>query len=300
MRKIIPLTMIVACCLIAQAGCERFIGPAMLEDEMAFKGEALPAPAPAQMARAGFTGAEPEGGVELGKAAFEQKIIRSAEIRIKVGDVEDAAKDAREIVEAMGGMVTDTSSYEDDAGNKAMRVTLKVPSDKLDEALGKLSELGEVRAEDIRAEDVTEQYVDLEARLNNAKRLEKRMMALLEDKDAKLEDIIKVEKELGRVREQIESMEARKRYYDSRVSMSTVEVVFYEPRGFGRGIFEPISGLFQRSLAAFTASIALLIVFVSAAVPWVALLILMGWFFLRFLRMYIRHRRAMKAKREHK
>lgn len=300
MRKIILLMTILITCLVTQAGCERFTRPGALDDEIAFKGESMPSPAQPMMARAGFTGAAAEAEPAPSEGAFEQKIIRSADIRIKVRCVVTASEEAKEIVEGMGGMVTNTSAYEDDAGNKAMRVTLKVPSEKLDEALEKLAGLGEVKEEDIRAKDVTEQYVDLEARLKNAKRLERRLQTLLEDKKAKLEDVIKIEKELGRVREKIESMDARKRYFDSRVSMSTIEVVFFEPRGFGRGIFEPISGLFQRSLAAFTTSIAFLIIFVSAAVPWVALLILMGWFFLRFLRMWIRHKRAMKAKKEHR
>lgn len=302
MRKIILLTTIMAACLVAQAGCEKFITKPDFEGEMVYKAEGLGAPAPApMMAGRGFAAADTAVESEAApQGAIEQKIIRSAEIRIKVGCVKTASEDARTIVEKMGGMVTNTSAYEDDAGNKAMRVTLKVPSDKLDAALEKLAELGEIREEDIRAQDVTEQYVDLEARLANARRLEARLIQLLNERNAKLEDIIKIEKELGRVRENIESMTARKRYFDSRVSMSTIEAVFYEPRGFGRGIFEPISGLFQRSLSAFTTSIAFLIVFVSAAVPWATLLFFMGWLSLRGLRLWIRHRRALKAKKEKK
>jgi hypothetical protein len=251
------------------------------------------------MARGGFAGAAPEAEAEDSTANItDQKIIRSADIRIQVGDAERAADQARTIVEDMGGMVTNSSASEDDAGNKSMRMTLKVPSEKLDDALAKLATLGEVRQEDINSTDVTEQYVDLEARLGNAKRLEKRLLELLDNKAAKLEDVIKVEKELGRVRENIESMVARKRYFDNRVNLATVEAVLFEPRGFGRGIFDPISGLFQRSLATFTASIAVLIVFVSAAIPWFILFIAMGWVFLRMLRMWLRHKRAMKAKKE--
>lgn len=299
MRKIALLSILFISCLIMQAGCEQFSSKQELDDVVAYKSAALPQPAPARVG-AGFAGAAAEAEAGVSEEAYEQKIIRSADIRIKVRCVKSASADARKIVEEMGGIVANTSAYEDDAGNKAMRVTLKVPSDKLDEAIAKLSELGDVKEEDIRAKDVTEQYVDLEARLGNAKRLEQRLIALLGDRKAKLEDIIKIEKELGRVRERIESMQARKRYYDSRISMSTIEVVFYEPKGFGRGIFDPISGLLQRSLTAFTASIAVLIIVVSAAIPWVALLIVMVWFFLRMLRLWLRHKRAMKAKREKK
>jgi hypothetical protein len=299
MRKIAILSILFVACLIMQAGCDQFSSKQDLDDVVAYKSAAVPRAAPAPMGR-GFSGAAAEPESDVSEAAYEQKVIRSAEIRIKVSCVKSASEDARKIVEGMGGMVTNTSAYEDDAGNKAMRVTLKVPSEKLDDALAKLSELGDVKEGDIRAKDVTEQYVDLEARLGSAKRLEQRLISLLGDRKAKLEDIIKIEKELGRVRERIESMQARKRYYDSRISMSTIEVVFYEPKGFGRGIFDPISGLVQRSLTAFTASIAVLIIVVSAAVPWAALLIVLGWFFLRLLRLWLRHKRAMKAKKEKK
>jgi len=299
MRKIALLSILFVSCLIVQAGCEQLGSKAELDNTLAYKSSALPHPAPAPMAR-GFTGAAAEQASDVSEGAFEQKIIRSADIRIKVGDVKGASEKARKIVEEMGGMVTNTSAYEDDAGNKAMGVTLKVPSEKLDEAIAKLSELGEVKEENVRAKDVTEQYVDLEARLANARRLEKRMIALLEEKKSRLEDVINIEKELGRVRENIESMQARKRYYDSRISMSTIEIVFFEPKGFGRGIFDPISGLLQRSLTAFTASIAALIIVLSAAIPWIALLMVVGWLSLRALRLWLRHKRAMKAKKEHK
>lgn len=300
MRKFIVLAVLMATCTAVSTGCDRFTKGGSLDDDISFKDAAMPAPAPMR-ARAGFTGAAMEAEVAgNSQGVIEQKLIRSAEIKIKVRCIVTASEEARQIVEGMGGIVTNTSAYEDDAGNKAMRVTLKVPSKKLDEALEKLAGLGEVKAEDVRTKDVTEQYVDLEARLSNAKRLERRLQTLLEDKKAKLEDVIKIEKELGRVREKIESMEARKRYFDSRVSMSTIEIVFYEPRGFGRGIFEPISGLFQRSLAAFTASIAVLIIVVSAAIPWAILFVIAGWLSLRLLRTWLRHKRAMKAKREKK
>ncbi len=301
MRKIILLSLLVAAVTALGSGCDRMLHEKGSGDAQRFEAEAMSPPA-AMRARAGFAGApapEPESA-PISDAAIEQKIIRSAELRIKVGDVENAADDAQKIVEGLGGMVTNTSIYEDNSGNKAMRMTLKVPSEKLDEALGALSKIGEVKEEDIRSRDVTEEYVDLDARLKNAKRLEARLIKLLDTPNAKLEDIVKIEKELGRVREQIESMEGRKRYYDSRISLSTVEIVFFEPQGFGRGIFEPISGLLQRSLSAFTSSIALLIVFVSAAVPWAILLIVMGWISLRALRLWLRHKRAMKAKKEQK
>lgn len=288
----LPMLLLLLVC--ASTGCDKILQKQGAPD-MAFD-RAAPAP---MKAKAGFAGAALEAESEGDTAnVTDQKIIRSANIRIQVNNATKAAEKARTIVEDMGGLVTNSSSYEDDAGNTSVSITLKVPSGKLDEAMAKLTTLGDVRQEDISARDVTEQYVDLEARLGNAKRVEKRLLDLLDNKTAKLEDMIKVEKELGRVRENIESMVARKRYFDSRVSLSTIEAVFFEPRGFGRGIFEPISGLLQRSLSAFTASIALLIVFLSAAVPWFILMIALGWLFLRLLRMWLRHKRAMKAKKE--
>ena len=79
---------------------------------------------------------------------------------------------------------------------------------------------------------MTEEYVDLEARIANKQRLEKRILELLEDSDGKITDIIEVERELARVRGEIEQMEGRLRYLTNRTKLTTVAIVAREQRDY--------------------------------------------------------------------
>jgi len=275
------------------AGCDRIVPQQQAADDAVF--------AERGMMKMEATGAAPEAMPAPRMAApaspnMEQKLMRTASIRVEVRDVDRAGDKARALVEDIGGHVSHSSAYEDNAGVRELRLTLKVPADKLDEALAGLKDLGRVRAEDVSARDVTEEYFDLETRLANAKKLEKRLLQLLETKTKKLKDLLDTEKELARVREKIERMEGRKRYMDSRISLATIEATFTQPRGFGRGIFEPLAGIFQRSLGALTASIAALIVVVSAALPWLIVLFFVGWVMIRLLKAYLKHKREKRKK----
>ncbi len=223
-----------------------------------------------------------------------QKLMRSASLTVEVSDIGDASDEARKLVEGMGGNVANSSAYEDNAGVKSLHLTLKVPSDKLDAAIAALKKMGRVRTEDTSAIDVTEEYVDMEARLANSILLEKRLVELLNFKTNKLKDVLETEKELGRVRSEIESLQARKRYMDGRIDLATIEATFVEPQGFGRGIFRPLSGVLQKALGAFTASLAALVIVLSALVPWIAILILAGWVMIRLLKIYLKHKRQKK------
>lgn len=223
-----------------------------------------------------------------------QKLMRSASLTVEVSDIGDASDEARKLVEEMGGNVANSSAYEDNAGVKSLHLTLKVPSDKLDAAIAALKKMGRVRTEDTSAIDVTEEYIDMEARLANSILLEKRLVELLSFKTNKLKDVLETEKELGRVRAEIESLQARKRYMDGRIDLATIEATFVEPQGFGRGIFQPLSGVLQKALGAFTASLAALVIVLSALIPWIAILILAGWVMIRLLKIYLKHKRQKK------
>lgn len=231
-------------------------------------------------------------------AEFEQKIMRTARLVVEVKNARDSSERAKGIIVKSGGFVSDSRAFEDDAGKKTVNLTLRIPSSRIDEILSALKTLGHVREEELAGEDVTEQYIDMNARLSNSKKLEARIVELLGRQSNKLKDVLDVEKELARVREEIESLEARKRFYDTRTSLAIVDLSLTEPPGFGRGIFDPLTGSIQRALTALTSSVALLIVVISAGVPWIALLILLAWLTLRFLRWWVRKKREAKAKKQ--
>ena len=227
----------------------------------------------------------------------DRQIIRRGYLTIEVRRVEKAVKTATDITKNLGGFVSNSRSYEDDAGRKLASLTIRVPAKGLDEAMGQLKALGRVRDERLSGEDVTEHYFDLKARLSNSRRLERRLLTLLDKKTKNVKDLLDVERELGRVRQQIESMEGRKRFLDDRLRLATIKLELTEPRGWGRGVFDPLSGSIYNALSAFTSSLAVLIVVTSAAIPWIVILILAAWLVIKSLRWLLRRKREAKEKR---
>lgn len=248
----------------------------------------LPAAAPAEYAME----------MDSTPAGAGEKIMRTARLTIEVKNAKDASERVKGIVVKSGGFVADSKAFEDDAGNKTVNLTLRIPAARIDETMSALKSLGHVREEELAGEDITEQYIDMNARLANSKKLEARLVDLLGKQSKNLKDVLEIERELARVRETIESLDAKKRFYDTRTSLATVEISLAEPPGFGRGIFDPLAGSIQRVLHSFTSSVALLIVVLAAATPWIALLILLAWLTLRLLRFWVRKKREAKAKRQ--
>ncbi len=143
-------------------------------------------------------------------------VVYSAGYRITVPDVEEAIREAERIAEAFGGYVQLVH------GNA---ITIRVPAPSHPEAVQRVEALGNVTFRKQEAIDVTEQYVDLEARLRNATAVRKRLEALL----ARAEDVtaaIAVEKELNRVGEEIERLEAKLELLKNKVALSSITATF--------------------------------------------------------------------------
>ncbi|MCA8952610.1 MAG: DUF4349 domain-containing protein [Planctomycetes bacterium] len=105
------------------------------------------------------------------------------------------------------------------------RVTVRLPATRFDAAFEALRQTGRVLREARRANDVTEEYLDLEIRLDNASKSRDRLLALLERAD-KVEDILAIEKELRRLTDEIETMEGRRKYLADQVALATVTAEF--------------------------------------------------------------------------
>jgi hypothetical protein len=127
-------------------------------------------------------------------------------------------------VRAAGGYISGLDKRVDDLGRPSVNLTLRVPADKLDGALDTIRTLGRIIHEQVTTEDVTEEYVDLDARLRNLKKAEERLLDHL-GKAILIDSTLKVEQELTRVREQIERFEGRFRFLGHRVRYSTIQSV---------------------------------------------------------------------------
>jgi len=126
----------------------------------------------------------------------------------------DAMATIRTFAEQAGGYLQESD---------ARSITIRVPAQKFDATLQQISALGEVIDRAIKASDVTEQMLDLNIRLENARKTRERLLEHL-SKSTKIEDTLKIEAELSRVSGEIEQMEGKLRYLESQIAMSTIRV----------------------------------------------------------------------------
>jgi hypothetical protein len=229
------------------------VSPAAAEDAR----EALRADAPAA------TGATP--GL----------LIRHGHMTVRVEAVEPAVEQLGAIAAEMGGFLGDVSVNTGDDVRRHATVQLRVPSDRLDEAIAAVRRVGTVEAVNVSAEDVTDQHADLQARLANARRLEQRILTVLEARTGNLQQILAAERELARVRTEIERYETRLRQLDDRIQLSTLTVRMREPRAIVGGAAGPsvIGEAFRRAGSNFVWTVAGIIVVAGALAP---ILILLG------------------------
>ena len=156
-------------------------------------------------------------------------IIRTGQASIEVDSLEPSMAELRRIVQRVGGFVADASVQSGRNQLRSATLQLKVPASRFDDLTQALEPLGRLQFVNVAAEDVSEEFVDLAARVANSRRLEDRLVELLRTRTGKLQDVLTVERELARVREEIERMEGRMRFLKTSAQLSTLSVNLFEP-----------------------------------------------------------------------
>jgi len=205
-------------------------------------------------------------------------VIRTGQAFIEVEKVDPAVLKIRELAAQVGGYIANSSVSGGRDQIRQATVELKIPSTKYEQAVGSLATIGKVETINSTAQDVGEEFVDVTARVNNSRRLEERLISLLANRTGKLDEVLRVERELARVREEIERYEGRLRYLSSRVAMSTLTITVHEPAPIlGNNPGEnPIAGAFRRAWRNFVGVVAASIAALGVLVP-LAILVLLGW-----------------------
>ncbi|USN98294.1 MAG: DUF4349 domain-containing protein [Phycisphaeraceae bacterium] len=154
-------------------------------------------------------------------------VVRKAAIQLQTDDVNAAYTLARQLINSARGEYIDGAVIRDnDQGQPAAELTLRVEAARLDDVLNELRKLGKVIQEGTDADDVTDRVVDLEAQIRNEKGVEEELLNLLKDRqNDKLDDILAVRRELAKVREQIERLTAQRTQYANLVSLATITVI---------------------------------------------------------------------------
>ena len=161
-------------------------------------------------------------------ALANRKLIRNAEVQLEIVSFGDAVQKITAFANEERGYVATTSSEKQANGKLKGEIVVKVLPENLDHFLQKVRTLGDLKNQTLGTEDVTKAYFDTDARLKNARVMEQRLIEMLKTKTGKVADLLQVEKELGRVREEIEKMQGELKYWDSQVQFATVTISLAE------------------------------------------------------------------------
>ena len=228
--------------------------------------------------------AAPPGGTggDLATAGAAQitptMIIRNGQASIEVDKLDPAIAKVRQLATQLGGYIANSSVVGGHDQVRSATFELKIPAQRFDQAVNGLGSIGKVESVNATAEDVGEEFVDITARVNNAHRLEDRLIALLAARTGKLQDVLSVERELARVREEIERYEGRLRYLKTRAAVSTLSVTVHEPTPIlGQSPGEnPIAAAIRQAWRNFVGFISAVIASLGVLIP-LAALALAGW-----------------------
>ena len=251
--------------------------------------EAVAVGAPADLAaladprrgRGSSEGQQPIGQNDPGQASM---IIRTGNVSVEVDSLELAIAQVTQLAARLGGHVANSSTETGRRDHRVAQMTLRIPAQQFDAAIGGLKPIGKIESQNVGSEDVTEQFVDMTARMTNAKRLEDRLINLLANRTGKLEEVLAVERELARVREEIERYEGRLKYLRTRAAISTLSINLHEPfpiTGAPRGS-NVIVEAFKRAWRNFVYFLASTISALGVLIPLAILLIAFLWILRRF------------------
>lgn len=232
-------------------------------------------------------------------------VIRRGSIDLSVSDTRKKVQEIQKIVREAEGIIAGSYVYEIREGQYGARMTLRVPENRFEAILEQLENLGKVTNIQTVLEDITMQYVDLESRLNNQEAQEKRLTEIL-DMAEKVEDVLEIEKELARVRGEIESMTARLTRLRDQVTYATINVSLRE-KAIPTGTVSPHAfyNLGNRISEAFIGSINFilnaasgLIVLFTALIPALFLLVVIGSIIWLLVHRHINKRAAAGSQNE--
>jgi hypothetical protein len=235
-----------------------------------------------------LAGAPPPPGEEL-KAPENvgPMIVQTASLNILATNYDQASAAIDKLAAAHGGYVEKLDAKAQTGNARELTASLRIPTKQLDGFLADVRKLGRVEEETRSNEEVSDQYVDLQARLKSARATEQRLIELLGTRTGKLQDVLEAERELARVRGEIESMQGQSTILLHRVNYATVQVDLSEEyrQVLGSGPVSTGSKLRNALVEGFRnlqdGAVGLL-VFLFAVGPsllfWLAILLVPGWF----------------------
>ena len=163
-------------------------------------------------------------------SSAEPMIARVWRLNVTTNQFDQSRAGLENIAKRHSGYFGQLNVYAPAGISRVLIATLRIPATQRDAAVAEIKKLGRVDSESQTGEEVTSEYLDLEARLANARNTERRLTDVLRQRTGKLADVLDVEKEISRVRGEIERMEVQKKDLTTRVDFLTLEVTLTEER----------------------------------------------------------------------
>jgi type II secretory pathway pseudopilin PulG/uncharacterized coiled-coil protein SlyX len=209
-----------------------------------------------------------------------RKIVYEARLSLVVPSVTKAEAEIRRLVGEYDGYVATASVSGQEGQSMAGAWKVRVPVDGFERFVEEVARLGVADRREQSSEDVSEEFIDLEARLATKRELEKRVLGLLESRAGKIADVIQVEQQLARVRSEIEQMEGRVRYLSDRVDLTTVTIDAREEEDYQPPAVPSFTGrmkdAWRRSVTALGVASQNVAVACVALAPWLAAITPLG------------------------
>ncbi len=220
--------------------------------------------------------------------AMPRKIIFTGEVTLVCEDLDKASEALESRAKEFGGYVSNANRTGVRGETREGSWTVRLPAEKFDAFLKALPALGELQSSARKADDVSEEFYDVAARLKNKKIEETRLVELLQKATGKLTEVLTVEKELSRVRDEIERIEGRLRFLTNQTDLSTITITLKEVKNFvpegPPTLATQVSRSFSASMENLKAFFVGILLIVVALAPWVLPLTLACWIVFRIVK----------------
>jgi hypothetical protein len=264
--KVIAL-LVVCIALVASAGCTGFQSTSpgltsssqdtsngrLTESKEAYAGSPASAPVPVSQSGSGTSG-------------IDTKIIRTARLTIEVKDVPGSVETLKNLAAQNGGYISSTNIQENYNKRLSGSVILRVPAAEFDSTLTGVKALGTTKSVSTQGQDVTEEYVDLQAQKVSYQNQLAQYNEIMK-KAVKVEDVITVQQQIDRVQTELNRLEGRLKYLDSRINFSTITVSLQEPEPVGGETGYSIVSTINEGIAGFLGMISALIIILFTLLP---------------------------------
>jgi hypothetical protein len=235
-----------------------------------------------------------ESGDTTGKStqekelAFPRKIIYTGDIKLVCDNLDAASAKLESRIKDFGGYISSANKSGTRGSTRESTWTIRIPAEKFDPFIKFTTTIGELQSNNRQAQDVSEEFYDATARLKNKKIEEARLVELLKHSTGKLSEILTVEKELSRVREETERIEGRLRFLSNQTDLSTITVTIQEVKNFQPEgpptVKTQVARAFSGSIDTMKQFGLAVLLMVVAITPWLLPIGLLAWILTRRMR----------------